>query len=88
MSDYYSRIRQISKRRNFYVDFCNLESSRQEQPQGRRISTKGSCQSNLGSLTDNDKAGESSMDTNNYVGKCVIWKSCNFYNLIIFFFTI
>ncbi|XP_050487172.1 baculoviral IAP repeat-containing protein 6 isoform X2 [Bombus huntii] len=51
------------------IDFCNLESSRPEQPQSRRISTKGSCQSNLGSLTDNDKAGESSMDTNNYVGE-------------------
>lgn len=28
------------------------------------------------------------MDTNNYVGKCVIWKSCNFYNLITFFYNL
>ncbi|KAK9296171.1 hypothetical protein QLX08_009734 [Tetragonisca angustula] len=50
------------------TDFCNLESSRQEQAESRRMSTKDNCQSNLGGLTDSDKAGESSMDTNNYFG--------------------
>ena len=33
------------------------------------MSTKDNCQSNLGGLTDSDKAGESSMDTNNYFGR-------------------
>ncbi|XP_026296613.1 baculoviral IAP repeat-containing protein 6 isoform X3 [Apis mellifera] len=50
------------------TDFCNLEKTRQEQPQSR-MSSMDSCQNNtLEGLTDNDKASEISMDTNNYYG--------------------
>lgn len=41
-----------------------------------------SCQNNtLEGLTDNDKASEISMDTNNYYGNCIFKKNCDFYNL-------
>ncbi|XP_017883088.1 baculoviral IAP repeat-containing protein 6 isoform X2 [Ceratina calcarata] len=50
------------------TDFCNLESTRQEQPQSRRMSAEDSMSSSLGGLTDNDKVGESSMDTNSHMG--------------------
>ncbi|XP_017761383.1 PREDICTED: baculoviral IAP repeat-containing protein 6 [Eufriesea mexicana] len=55
------------------IDFCNLENSRQELSQSSRISVKDSCQANtLGGLTDNDKVGETTMDTNNYFdGLCM-----------------
>ncbi|XP_076756528.1 BIR repeat containing ubiquitin-conjugating enzyme isoform X2 [Xylocopa sonorina] len=55
------------------TDFCNLENSQREQPQSRRMSAENTCQSNtLGGLTDNDKAGETSMDTNNHFdGLCM-----------------
>lgn len=51
------------------TEFCNLEKTKQSQPKVERMSTEDSCQSNsLGSLTDNDKAGESSTQTNNHSG--------------------
>lgn len=46
------------------------------------MSTKDNCQSNLGGLTDSDKAGESSMDTNNYFGRCsFLKKTCTLCSL-------
>ncbi|XP_054010480.1 baculoviral IAP repeat-containing protein 6 isoform X1 [Hylaeus anthracinus] len=53
------------------TDFCNLEESRRQQQQSRRSSSDDCCPSNSmagSSLTDNDKAGETSMQTNNHFG--------------------
>ncbi|CAK9813280.1 Baculoviral IAP repeat-containing protein 6 [Anthophora quadrimaculata] len=56
------------------TDFCNLENTRRQQPQSRRMSMEDSYQStSMGGLTDNDKAGETSMETNDthFGGLCM-----------------